>query len=566
MPIAFPFDNHPSRYRRFLGRCLVFVGFTILYVLAGHVGVALAPSEQVASPVWPPAGIALAALLLFGKKLWPTVYIGAFCADLVTVPWTTSLLIAFGSTVGAVTAAQFVRNTIGDRFPLDRSRDVLLFVVAAFFGSMISGIIGSTILVVTMQKAWTSMPYLWLTWWMGDAGGILLMTPFLMSWATLPLNWQPKQYVNLLGFVIVTLLITLFFFGEVMIGPFSISRESSLSFLVVPVLIGGSLWFGIRGASTAALIICGVSLWETVHGYGPLSHQNANEALLTVHLFVAKMSVMSLALAASASERARVAKDREALLSVLKNRATELARANSQLQLFSSAASHDLQEPLRTLILYLQLLERRNSGGFSSEGREFLTLCQKNAQRMQLVVEGVLNYTKGSAQSQELCKTDIQGVANEVLHSLRGIIEASGAEVTVGPLPELVVDRIQMSQLLQNLIGNAIKFRGTEVPKIQISSTRKEGEWLFEVHDNGIGIAPSERDIVFSPFARLHNENEYAGTGIGLALCKHLVENKGGRIWVKSNPHGGSVFCFTLPDGSARAEISEESLTLANSI
>jgi len=290
-----------------------------------------------------------------------------------------------------------------------------------------------------------------------------------------------------------------------------------------------------------------VAFWETLRGYGLFSHELPTDALIAVQFLVAILSVMSLTIAATIQDRDKVAGEREKLLEALSSRAAELARANSQLQLFSSAASHDLQEPLRTLILYLQLLDRRYASSLPGEGKEFLDHCQKTSRRMQSVIESVLRYTKGSSQTEEFRRVSAGELVTDVLHNLHGTIEANRAQVTVGPLPEITVQPQRIFQLLQNLIGNAIKFRTAEDPRIHMSASQHETDWLFEVKDNGIGIPAAHREAIFSPFKRLHDESEYAGTGVGLALCKHLVETSGGSIWVKANPTGGSIFYFTLP-------------------
>jgi len=257
MPIRFPYAQSASRTLRISGYLAILFLVAVVYELAGRVGLWLAPSQQVVSPVWPPAGIGLAALLLFGYRVWPSIFIGALVIDLWSGKLTLlpSVLIAMGCTLGAVTSVHILRRKVGTRFPLERSRDLVAFVIAAISGSMISAFIGTASLSVTHQKTWATIPDLWFTWWMADTSGVLLVTPFVLSWLTIPRQWGVKRYGSLFGFVLVSLLLTLFFFGEVVIGPLSFSRDSSFSFLVTPILIWGALSFGVRGASTAALFI-----------------------------------------------------------------------------------------------------------------------------------------------------------------------------------------------------------------------------------------------------------------------------------------------------------------------
>ena len=226
---------------------------------------------------------------------------------------------------------------------------------------------------------------------------------------------------------------------------------------------------------------------------------------------------------------------------------SELERSNAELQQFAYIASHDLQEPLRMISSYLQLLERRYKGELGQDADDFIAFAVDGAKRMQGLINDILQLSRLGTQEKSLQTTDCGAVFHQALTNLRASIEDCCAEVTHDPLPMTKADPTQLVQLFQNLLGNAIKFRGGKDPRIHISAQPKGNEWLLSVGDNGIGIDHRYSDRIFGIFQRLHGRGEYSGTGIGLAICRKIVEGHGGRIWVQSQPGKGATFFFTLP-------------------
>jgi light-regulated signal transduction histidine kinase (bacteriophytochrome) len=231
----------------------------------------------------------------------------------------------------------------------------------------------------------------------------------------------------------------------------------------------------------------------------------------------------------------------------LEDKAKELARSNAELEQFAYVASHDLQEPLRMVSSYMQLLEQRYAGKLGTEADEFIGFAVDGANRMRGLVEALLTYSRLSSRGDPFAPIDSAAAAKRALVTLRSAVEEAGALVTVGPLPPVTADAGQITQLFQCLIGNAIKFRRLDLPRIRISAVRKDDEWQFAVQDNGIGIEREYYEKIFVMFQRLHGRSQYGGTGIGLAICKKIVERHDGRIWVESEPGKGSTFYFTLP-------------------
>ncbi len=237
----------------------------------------------------------------------------------------------------------------------------------------------------------------------------------------------------------------------------------------------------------------------------------------------------------------------------LEQQAAELARSNAELEQFAYVAAHDLQEPLRMVTGYCRLLERRYQGKLDAKAERFIAHAVEGAERMQRMIEGLLEYSRVGTRGGPLTPTDSGAILQQACADLRGRIQAAGARVSWDPLPVVMADATQLLRLLENLIGNALKFRGAEPPRVHVSAHAREGEWLFAVRDNGIGIPPAERERIFALFQRLHPRSEYPGEGLGLAIARRIVERHGGRIWVESEPGRGATFYFTLPPAAQAA-------------
>ena len=214
---------------------------------------------------------------------------------------------------------------------------------------------------------------------------------------------------------------------------------------------------------------------------------------------------------------------------------------------FAYVASHDLQEPLRMVASYTQMLARRYAGKLDDDADEFIGYAVEGATRMRQLINGLLAYSRVDSRAGPFGPVDCELLLIEAILSLRAQIEENGAEVTHDPLPTVMGDGLQLRQVFQNLISNAIKYRGDAPPRVHVTARMAGREWVFTVRDNGIGLDPQFADRIFVIFQRLHGRAEYPGTGIGLALCKRIIERHGGRIWVESRPGAGATFAFTLP-------------------
>ena len=202
---------------------------------------------------------------------------------------------------------------------------------------------------------------------------------------------------------------------------------------------------------------------------------------------------------------------------------------------------------------YTQLLAKRYKGRLDSDADEFITFAVDGCNRMQGLIQDLLAYSRAGTNAKELCEVSGEDALQGALTNLRITLEQSGAVVTHDSLPALMTDETQLIQIFQNLVGNAIKYCSTEVPRVHVSATKNgDNEWIFSVRDNGLGIAPQYFERIFILFQRLHGRNEFEGTGIGLAICKKIVERMGGKIWVESKPGDGSTFYFSLPESDGK--------------
>jgi len=245
---------------------------------------------------------------------------------------------------------------------------------------------------------------------------------------------------------------------------------------------------------------------------------------------------------------AELEKYRLHLEDLVKNRTEELSRSNKDLEQFAYVASHDLQEPLRAVSGFVELLKRNLEKSLDEKTSEYMNFSIDGAKRMQSLINGLLEYSRVGTQGKKPQKVNSKEAFDEALARLQAGIEESGAKITADDLPVIYFDDQQLARLFQNLIGNAIKFRSDQTPQIHVSAVHQDAAWRFAIRDNGIGIEPQYAERIFMIFQRLHTRKTYAGTGIGLSICKKIVERHGGKIWVESVPGSGSTFYFTVPD------------------
>jgi len=249
--------------------------------------------------------------------------------------------------------------------------------------------------------------------------------------------------------------------------------------------------------------------------------------------------------------------NKDHLEALIEERTSELRVSNEELQHFAYVASHDLQEPLRMISSFLQLLSNRYSGKLDKDADEFIRYAVEGAARLQNMINDLLAFSRADSKRAEFIDVEMKDVIEDVLDILATRIDDGKVNISVGDMPTIKADRFQMMHLTQNLVENAIKFRGKNTPRIEISAKRGKGEWIFSVRDNGIGIDCKYFERIFVIFQRLHARDAYEGTGIGLSIAKKIVERHGGRIWLESEVDKGSIFYFTIRDSKGKLNENE---------
>ncbi len=260
----------------------------------------------------------------------------------------------------------------------------------------------------------------------------------------------------------------------------------------------------------------------------------------------------------NANLEARVAKRTAAV----EESSRQLTRINEELEQFVYASSHDLQEPLRTMTSFLELIERRNRDKLDEDSKRFIEFAVKSAEHMRSLINGLLEYSRVTVKEKKFKNVDCNLVVKRVLEQLYASLQESGGKVECLPLPEVYGEPLLLGQLFQNLIGNALKFRNELPPRVEVGAEKREREWLFWVKDNGIGIEPRFFQQIFRLFQRLHSRAEYPGAGLGLAVCRKTVELHGGKIWCESELEKGSSFYFTIPIYDPFSRLADEESNL----
>jgi signal transduction histidine kinase len=531
---------------RILRSGLVFALLVTIYFVSGKLGLTLAFVNASASAVWPPTGLAIAALLLLGTRFWPAILVGAFAVNLTTsgnLP--SSIGIAIGNTLEAVIAARLVNRWAGGRSAFERPQGVLRFaLLAGVLATAVSATIGVTSLVVASLATWSDFSAIWLTWWLGDASGALLITPAIVLWATSRTQLSPKRWGEALLLAVAAVATGLIVFGGRV--PFS-SQRYPIGFLSFPVLVWAAFRFGPLGAATVALIIGAIAVWGTLNGFGPYALASPNESLLLLQGFMAVAAVTSLALAAAVFDRGRT----EARLLAVEQRSRRVAEDAARVrEEFLSIATHELRTPVTSLSGYAQLAERAFIGGQTDRIGSALRSIVRQSARLSGLITQLLDasHIQSGRLDVESRPSDLSALTTETVEAARLIdAEQHHWDVQIDPLIHADVDPLRWGQAVRNLLENATKY----APPGKLISVRLrrdgDGPISLEIADEGIGIAADRIAHVFDRFYRAHAADGIGGLGLGLFITREVVERHGGRIDVSSVEGRGTSFTVTLP-------------------
>jgi signal transduction histidine kinase len=522
-----------------------------VYVVAGKLGLSLAFAHANASPVWPPTGIALAALLTLGYRVWPAIFAGSFCVNITTAgSVATSIGIAGGNTLEALLGAYLVNRYANGSRAFDHSQDVFKFAgFAAILSTMVSATIGVTSLALTGYAAWVDFDQIWLTWWLGDASGALIFTPVLVLWAR---DWRSDlsrgRLLEAAALWVTTILIGLAVFGE------GLSRFGlmtlPLTFLCTPPLVWAAVRFRQLEAAMLVAVLSGIAIWETLHGFGPFASATANEALLLLQVFMGTVSVMVISAGALVEERRRVEREREELLVRAQSARSDAEAANRAKDDFLGMLGHELRNPLAAIISAVSILDRiGQQDDVAERARGAIRHQITHLGRLVDDLLDIAHVTSGdialSCEPLNLA-TSVQRSVSDLAST--GRLERHVIDVRAEPV-WANADPARLNQIVANLLTNAIKYTspgGT----ICVRVGGEEDQAVVGVADTGIGIPPSLLPHVFDLPVQGERrlDRAQAGLGVGLTLVRRLVDLHGGRVEVFSEgPGRGSEFLVRLP-------------------
>jgi signal transduction histidine kinase len=517
---------------------------TLVYFFSGKLALNLASLHASASPVWPAAGIALAALLLFGFRLWPAIFIGAFLVNVTTAGnIVTSLCIASGNTLEAVCGAYLVNRFADGTRVFDRASDVFKFALAVVLSTLISPTIGVTSLALNGFADWGNYGPIWVTWWLGDVTGDFVMAPLIVLWGTRP-RWRFNPARDL---EVILLLLLLLVLGEAVFGGwFPISaRNYPISFICGPLVIWTAFRFTPRETATALFILSALAVWGTLRGYGPFVMDTKNQSLLILQTSTAVLTITALALAAGMAERRRAQK-------TLEQQKSTVEAANRTKDNFLAMLSHELRTPLTPVLAALDVLESEPVQ--SEDAKASLAMIRRNVELESQLIDDLLDLTRIARDKLQLRFDPV-----DTHEAISNVVEICRAEATARKLQvhlnlragahHVPADAAKFQQIIWNLLKNAIKFTSQD-GEITISTANPSPQVLnISVQDTGIGIEPDLMDRIFDPFEQGNRsfEQRFGGLGLGLAISKSLAQAHGGTLVARSEGRDrGSTFLLSM--------------------
>jgi signal transduction histidine kinase len=512
----------------------------VVYFVAARLSLQLALVHGQVTPVWPPTGIALVAILVLGSRIWPAIAIAALAVNLPLGPSPLgAAVIAAGDTLAPLTAAYLMRAA-GFRLELDRLGDAAsLIVLGALTGMAVSATVGSLVLVVSGSLPATSFPSTWAVWWTGDAMGVLLVAPFLLSFwprgARRALGWPGR--VELAALLAAVAVLTFLVF----------ENRFQLEYVVFPLIVVIALRFRLRGAASAALIASGVAVWAAVTNAGPFADETLFQKMVTLQVFNVFVALSSFVLVAFVATRER---EQQARLS---------SEAKSE---FLRVASHELRGPLSVLAGYLSLLASGDLGEPPARWRGPLEILTLKTAELNHIMDELLEVARldGDVMAGSRTLVDLRDVIEAAVERAQPRAELVGADISVersDRAMSVVADAEQMGRVVDNLINNALSYtRGA--PHITVRSAVEDNRAVVRISDNGVGVADDVRASLFEPFRRGRQAGveDVAGTGLGLYISRELAVSHGGGLTLESSmPGEGSTFAFSLPIALTEARL-----------
>jgi len=548
--------QNPARWRQ----AGLIILLAAVYFAAAKVSLLVAIPPGYASAIWPPSGIALGALLLGNRRLWPGVWIGSFAANLsIEGALLASLVIATGSGLQAFAVATLVRRLLGVPRRFERVQEVLRFVGLTVGGAIIAPTVALLPLATIYPLAAADLVSNWWTWWQGDACGMLIFTPLILSWsAPGTVSWTPRRMLEAVAFTALLLVTTEIVF----------SAGFGRSFVLLPFIVWAAFRFGQREVTTASTLLCGMALWYTLSAQvGPFASLPLNESLLLLLVFVSTVVVTGLMLCAVLSQlRAamealrgrqvrteRTLSEREAELVRAKEAAEKASEAKSQ---FLANMSHELRTPLNSLLILAKLLADNGGGNLTAKQVQFAQTIHDSGIDLLVLINDLLDLAKiesgAAATMLNLSAARIDDLRDELERGFRALAQQRGLQFAIvlepGLPASLRTDATRLKQILKNLLANAFKFTQRGGVRLVVSPAAP-GSIAFSVVDTGIGIPADKLELIFEAFRQADGSTsrQYGGTGLGLSISRGLAQLLGGELKVTSTPGQGSTFTLVLP-------------------
>jgi len=504
----------------------------------------LASLHASASPVWPPAGIALAALLLFGYRGWPAIFIGAFLVNVTTAGnVATSVAIATGNTLEALAGAWLVNRFADGKAVFDRPQGVFKFALAAAVSTIISPVFGVTSLALARFADWANYGAIWLTWWLGDATSDLVFTPLVLLWsAASKRRWNKKEAAEVGALLLLLVALSWIVFG----GRFEISsRNYPIAFICGPIVIWTAFRFTQRETATGLFILSAIAVWGTLHGFGPFVSETENQSLLALQWWTAVLTITAMALSAGMAERRRIEEE-------LQQQKAVVEAANRTKDHFLAMLSHELRTPLTPVISTLESLETEPAP--TEDTKSALAMIRRNIELETQLIDDLLDFTRVSRDKMQLrfAPVDAHLAISSVVEICRAEAESQRLNVHLNlraNTHHVAADAAKFQQIIWNLLKNAVKFTPHD-GEIVISSSNPSPKLLtISVRDTGIGMEPEVMQRIFDPFEQGNRsfERRFGGLGLGLAISKSLAQAHGGTLTAQSEGRDrGSTFILSM--------------------
>jgi integral membrane sensor domain MASE1 len=514
-----------------------------VYVVAGKLGLRLAVVNESATTIWPPTGIALAGCLIFGIRIWPGVLVGALIVNLTTSgSWPASIGIAVGNAAEAVVGCFLVNRYANGRLAFERIRDVFRFtILAAVLSTTLSATIGVSSLVLSRAASWSDFGAIWLTWWLGDLGGDLIIAPFLILWSSWPaIRWNLSRFLE--GALLIALL---FFLSSAIFGgllPFS-PKSYAIGFLCIPVVLWASFRFGPRSTSGVLLLLSAVALWGTLRSFGSFSPEARNETLVFLQAFLGVISITALALSAAVAEGRKAA---EALAQKL----AEVARLNVQLDqqkeeigAYHRLLSHDISNFSMALLGLVERLLLQADGPLTGKQEELIRRSNRQVLEMNRMAENarMLVRVRERGLPAPGDPVSIDDVLRKAVELVRDLHFDRPFEISIEcPPGAKLVGAPLLDSILVNLLDNAVRHnRKGAKPELKVRVLPADGRFIIEIR----GGEPPPKEIIAGLFEKEKKVSPSSGHGIGVILVREILQRSEGTILAKTVPgEKGEVF------------------------